>query len=184
MNGSAGKKKKKTKRRRGEDVKTEHLMPEASPVTGDEVEPLEKKKKKMKYSVEVQQETPPMVPASSKNRKKWLVAEELQNPPSSKGKNVRFALKKNLVMTIGQPPAPADIRTPPSSKPKGSALKLRSSFGNDPAPRRLDKPHHTMHTRRASTGSLPIHHKQSRLSIGAKGPHQTYKHGRKRKISF
>lgn len=38
-------------------------------------------------------------------------------------KNVRFALRRNLVMTIGQPPLPEDVRTPPTSRPKGSALK-------------------------------------------------------------
>ncbi len=42
-------------------------------------------------------------------------------------KSVRFSLKRNLVMTIGQPPLPEDIRTPPTSKPKGSALKVKYS---------------------------------------------------------
>lgn len=40
-------------------------------------------------------------------------------------KSVRFSLKRNLVMTIGQPPLPEDVRTPPTSKPKGSALKVK-----------------------------------------------------------
>eukprot|EP00887_Chlorella_sp_A99_P001477 scaffold8.g1477.t1 len=42
-------------------------------------------------------------------------------------KAVKFSLRKNLVMTIGQPPLPADVRTPPTSRPKGSALKKVSS---------------------------------------------------------
>jgi ribosomal RNA-processing protein 1 len=44
-------------------------------------------------------------------------------------KNVRWSLKNNLVMTIGEPPAHVDIRTPPTSKPKGSALKKVSTVG-------------------------------------------------------
>jgi hypothetical protein len=50
-------------------------------------------------------------------------------PLPSPKKNVRFHLKNNLVMTIGEPPAPADVRTPPSSKPKGPALKKESTLG-------------------------------------------------------
>jgi len=60
-------------------------------------------------------------------------------------KNVRFSLKRNLVMTIGQPPLPEDIRTPPTSKPKGSALKVKvnvhrhvgSALGKPAAAKRL-----------------------------------------------
>lgn len=55
-------------------------------------------------------------------------------PPSTtaskepRRKSVRFSLKRNLVMTIGQPPLPEDVRTPPTSKPKGSALKQVSTI--------------------------------------------------------
>ncbi len=60
-------------------------------------------------------------------------------------KSVRFSLKRNLVMTIGQPPLPEDIRTPPTSKPKGSALKVKvnmhrhvgSALGKPAAAKRL-----------------------------------------------
>lgn len=69
-------------------------------------------------------------------------------------KNVRFSLKRNLVMTIGQPPAPADVRTPPSSKPKGPALKKVSTLGQVSPPMRLDKPHHGMGLRRVSAGEV------------------------------
>jgi hypothetical protein len=53
-------------------------------------------------------------------------------------KTVRFSLKRNLVNVIGQPPKPADVRTPPTSKPKGPALKRRSLLsGPASAPERL-----------------------------------------------
>ncbi|KAI8113586.1 hypothetical protein M9435_003584 [Picochlorum sp. BPE23] len=49
----------------------------------------------------------------------------IDDEPSQKirRKSVRFSLKKNLVRRIGQPPFPENVRTPPTSKPKGSALK-------------------------------------------------------------
>lgn len=57
---------------------------------------------------------------------------------SAKKKAVRFSLKRNLVNVIGQPPKPAEVRTPPTSKPKGSALKKESAFeGPASAPERL-----------------------------------------------
>ncbi|PSC72643.1 Ribosomal RNA processing 1 B [Micractinium conductrix] len=53
-------------------------------------------------------------------------------------KSVRFSLKRNLVNVIGQPPKPADVRTPPTAKPKGPALKRESAFGGPAsAPERL-----------------------------------------------
>lgn len=49
---------------------------------------------------------------------------------SGRKKNrVRFSLRRNLVNVIGAEPKPADVRTPPSAKPKGSALKRMSAFG-------------------------------------------------------
>jgi ribosomal RNA-processing protein 1 len=42
---------------------------------------------------------------------------------------VKFALKKNLYFTKGGPIPPADLRTPPTAQPKGSALKRRSLQG-------------------------------------------------------
>uniref|UniRef100_A0A1D2ABH4 Ribosomal RNA processing protein 1-like protein B n=1 Tax=Auxenochlorella protothecoides TaxID=3075 RepID=A0A1D2ABH4_AUXPR len=53
-------------------------------------------------------------------------------PDTLAKKNVRFSLRRNLVMTIGEPPAPSEVRTPPSSKPKGPALKKASSLGSAP----------------------------------------------------
>ncbi len=39
-------------------------------------------------------------------------------------KSVRINLKKNLVRRIGEKPFPENVRTPPTSRPRGSALKL------------------------------------------------------------
>lgn len=39
---------------------------------------------------------------------------------------VKFALKRNLYFAKGGPVPPADVRTPPTAKPKGSALKRPS----------------------------------------------------------
>lgn len=51
----------------------------------------------------------------------------IEDEPSQKTrrKSVRFSLKKNLVRRIGEPPFPENVRTPPTSKPKGSALKQK-----------------------------------------------------------
>ena len=59
-------------------------------------------------------------------------------PPAgvSQRKSVRFSLKRNLINTIGQAPFAAEIRTPPTSKPKGPALKRVSGVA-DSAPGRL-----------------------------------------------
>lgn len=45
--------------------------------------------------------------------------------PGSK-KSVRWGLKHNLVLTMGQPVPPQNVRTPPRARPKGSALKESS----------------------------------------------------------
>lgn len=39
---------------------------------------------------------------------------------------MKFALKRNLYFAKGGPVPPADVRTPPTAKPKGSALKRSS----------------------------------------------------------
>lgn len=53
-------------------------------------------------------------------------------------KSVRFSLRRNVVNVIGQPPKPADVRTPPTAKPKGSALKREGLIGGPgSAPERL-----------------------------------------------
>ena len=45
---------------------------------------------------------------------------------------VKFALKRNLYFAKGGPVPPADVRTPPTAKPKGSALKRPSSLAKAP----------------------------------------------------
>ncbi|KAL4458010.1 hypothetical protein ABPG75_012875 [Micractinium tetrahymenae] len=58
--------------------------------------------------------------------------------PGTAKKSVRFSLKRNLVNVIGQPPKPADVRTPPTAKPKGPALKKEGLIGGPAsAPERL-----------------------------------------------
>lgn len=54
--------------------------------------------------------------------------------PDTQRKSVRFSLKRNLVMTIGQPPLPEDVRTPPMAKPKGSALKQTGALAKNGTP--------------------------------------------------
>ncbi len=52
-------------------------------------------------------------------------------------KSVRFSLRRNIVNTIGNAPVPADVRTPPSSRPKGSALKKAAPGDAGPTATRL-----------------------------------------------
>lgn len=52
-------------------------------------------------------------------------------------KRISFDLKKNVVWSMNQPLPPPEIRTPPSAKPSGSALKKTSSVGKPKAARRL-----------------------------------------------
>lgn len=47
-------------------------------------------------------------------------------PATQEKKRVRFAMKRNLLMQIGGAVPPEEIRTPPDSRPKGSALKRSS----------------------------------------------------------
>lgn len=48
-------------------------------------------------------------------------------------KRISFNLAKNLVHQIGKPLPAAELRTPPSSKPSGSALKKGTSVGVKPS---------------------------------------------------
>jgi hypothetical protein len=68
-----------------------------------------------------------------------LFQSQSQPGESAAKKNVRFSLKRNLVMTIGQPPLPEDIRTPPTAKPRGPALKRVSTLADNSPPSRLMK---------------------------------------------
>lgn len=45
---------------------------------------------------------------------------------------VKFSMKNNLYFEKGGPVPPAEIRTPPTAKPKGSALKRVSSVAPRP----------------------------------------------------
>lgn len=81
--------------------------------------------------------------SSGKKKKKKSKAEAAEaGPPGAqavtpgsapRSKSVRFSLKRNLVNVIGQPPLPEDIRTPPTAKPKGSALKVRGAAVRQPS---------------------------------------------------
>ena len=73
--------------------------------------------------------------ADAKVDSKKKMKEEKTKDSVERRKSVRFSLKRNLVMTIGQPPYPEDIRTPPTSRPKGSALK-KSEDLSEPARKR------------------------------------------------
>jgi hypothetical protein len=52
-------------------------------------------------------------------------------------KRISFNLSKNLVHQIGKPLPPPELRTPPSAKPSGSALKKGSSIGVKSVARKL-----------------------------------------------
>ena len=51
------------------------------------------------------------------------VSDPVPESQPSLRKSVRINLRNNLVRRIGEPPFPENVRTPPTSKPKGSALK-------------------------------------------------------------
>uniref|UniRef100_A0A061SC00 Ribosomal RNA-processing protein 1 n=1 Tax=Tetraselmis sp. GSL018 TaxID=582737 RepID=A0A061SC00_9CHLO len=46
--------------------------------------------------------------------------------PATEKKSVRFSIQHNLYFEASKPPPPADIRTPPSARPRGPALKRSS----------------------------------------------------------
>jgi len=73
--------------------------------------------------------------ADTKVESKKRVKEQKTRDSVERRKSVRFSLKRNLVRTIGQPPYPEDIRTPPTSRPTGSALK-KSEDLSEPARKR------------------------------------------------
>jgi hypothetical protein len=125
------------------------------PSSHEKEEPSKKVKKSKAAAVAAPEpapaaaEQPPSTSSDRKNKKKHHKKAELDeadagnvtpivSPSSAAGaleaadarrrKSVRFSLKRNLVMTIGQPPLPEDIRTPPTSKPKGSALKVKTNM--------------------------------------------------------
>ncbi|RMZ56872.1 hypothetical protein APUTEX25_002961, partial [Auxenochlorella protothecoides] len=94
-----------------------------------------KKKKKVQAEPEPAAASPSGKAATataSPPRTPTVPAAPHDTPDTLAKKNVRFSLRRNLVMTIGEPPAPSEVRTPPSSKPKGPALKKASSLGSAP----------------------------------------------------
>lgn len=106
---SSGSKKKKKKKRTsmngteaGEE-KTEKTLKVKKAETARETEKVEKTKK---------------------SKKADTLAMAAETAREATRKSVRINLKKNLVRTIGEKPYPEDVRTPPTSKPRGSALKV------------------------------------------------------------
>lgn len=88
---------------------------------------------------------------------------------TARRKSVRFSMKSNLVMTIGQKPLPEDIRTPPNAKPKGSALKKTSSV------RPADgTPHPSGKTKRSILGNGAVQQSMSLSSSERKGKPKTH----------
>lgn len=87
-----------------------------------------KKQKKSK------QDSSKYVPAANGNADVHSTTDALANrhggdvpsSPASQKKKVRFSMKRNLLMQIGGAVPPENIRTPPDSRPKGSALKQSS----------------------------------------------------------
>lgn len=78
-------------------------------------------------------------PAAGKRAGKAVPAASAEAAASAK-KHVKFALSRNLAHAFGAPVPPADVRTPPSSQPKGSALKCMGAAHLSPggsAPGRL-----------------------------------------------
>lgn len=52
-------------------------------------------------------------------------------------RQVKFQMKNNLYFEKGGPVPPAEVRTPPTAKPKGSALKKTSSVASRPKSPRM-----------------------------------------------
>ena len=117
------KKAKKTKGATAAAVTAVKAAPESapSPIEQPPSTSFDRKNKKKDKKIEASEPTAgDVTPIVSPNGLGALDAAETR-----RRKSVRFSLKRNLVMTIGQPPLPEDIRTPPTSKPKGSALKVK-----------------------------------------------------------
>ncbi|CAL8467083.1 g6619 [Coccomyxa elongata] len=66
----------------------------------------------------------------SAGRQALMSAEQLTQ--SQLKKQVKFSMKNNLYFEKGGPVPPAEVRTPPTAKPKGSALKKTSSVSTRP----------------------------------------------------
>lgn len=97
------------------------------------------KKKKKKLSLDSDSEPGNLIKAPPPEEGLTPIQSPSRPGESTAKKNVRFSLKRNLVMTIGQPPLPEDIRTPPTAKPRGPALKRVSSVAENSPPVRIMK---------------------------------------------
>eukprot|EP00951_Prasinocladus_malaysianus_P040820 scaffold473952_cov46-Prasinocladus_malaysianus.AAC.1 len=60
-------------------------------------------------------------------------------PPEAIKKSVKFSMRSNLYFPFGGPVPDADVRTPPTARPKGPALKKTSAFGATQTPHRFKK---------------------------------------------
>jgi hypothetical protein len=56
-------------------------------------------------------------------------------------RRIKFDLERNVVHQIGKPLPPAELRTPPSAKPRGSVLKKVSSLSREGGPRASRRRH-------------------------------------------
>ena len=129
----AKERKKKKKKRQSAEAFGSPLDADTAPEAGARAEGdtpassgSKKKKKKTKEKA--------AVAASEEKREKREKREKKRGGKAGKGetpevpprrKSVRINLRKNLVVTIGEKPYPEAVRTPPTSKPRGSALKVK-----------------------------------------------------------
>ena len=139
---------KANKKRKHEPTPAKPAAPAAASVPPSTEKPKAKKAKVKAAEPETQAPAEVPAPASDPKSNKKKLKKQLRAVAAANGsagdvtpvgslangagqeekshrKSVRFRLKRNLVMTIGQPPLPEDVRTPPTSKPKGSALKVK-----------------------------------------------------------
>ncbi|KAL0040673.1 hypothetical protein WJX79_001241 [Trebouxia sp. C0005] len=111
-------------------------MPQAAmaQVNGKQIKKLKKKKKQQAAAVAgtlpgeaslAEQQHQAQLAVANGHRDSVGADAKAQDGASQK-KRVRFAMKRNLWMQIGGAVPPEEIRTPPDSRPKGSALKRSS----------------------------------------------------------
>ena len=118
---------KEKKKKKKKD--TSHNAPEEQDVTAEQQHQEQPKEENEENNEENDKKK------NKKKRKKTPVADDVSPPDSTPclRKSVRINLKKNLVRRIGEPPFPENVRTPPTSKPKGSALKQGGKSLQNPA---------------------------------------------------
>jgi hypothetical protein len=126
----AKERKKKKKKRQSAEAFGSPLDADTAPEAGARVEGgtpassgSKKKKKKTKEKAAVAASEEKREKREKKRGGKAGKGETPEVPP--RRKSVRINLRKNLVVTIGEKPYPEAVRTPPTSKPRGSALKVK-----------------------------------------------------------